>query len=259
MKKRPVSICMIAHNEAHNIERCLDSVADWSEEIILVINDCTDGTDTLAAEKYGAAVYKETWHGHRDQKNIALQKATKKWVFCIDADEEVDGELRENILAFIDADDAAYNGAYFPRKLWFLGRWIMHGDWYPDHSLRLIRNGKGKWGGAPEHDKMILEGKAKKLSGHLLHFSFPELNGMMNKMCYYSDVFLQRQLDAGKQWSAMRAVSRASWRFFRHYFLRRGFLDGYPGLFIGWLQAFSCFYRYSRLYEYIQKNKQAQK
>ena len=143
------------------------------------------------------------------------------------------------------------NGAYFPRKVWFLGRWITHGDWYPDHSLRLIRNGRGIWRGSREHDKMDLDGNALELQGDLYHYSNPTMNSQLRKLEYFSDIFLQRQLESGKRWSAISAIFRGFWRFFRAYIFRLGFLDGFPGFYIAWFTAFSTFYRHSRMYEHL--------
>lgn len=252
--KLPISVPIIAHNEAHNIERCIRSVKDWVSEIIVVVNDCTDGTDKIA-EQYGARVYTHPWHGHRDQKNIAREYATQPWVFAIDADEEVSPALKGSILHFFKTKDCeTFEGAYFPRKVWFLGRWITHGDWYPDYSLRLFRADCGKWEGSVEHDKIALKGRAKKLKGDLHHYSFPSLNILNEKINYYGDIFLKRLLEKKARFSWVAVLFRSFWRFFRAYILRRGFLDGFPGFYIAYCQAFATFYRYSRLYEYNQKD-----
>ncbi len=248
-KKLPLSVCVIAHNEAERIRRCLDSIKPLADEIVLVYNDCTDGTEAIARDEYGATIFAETWHGHRDQKAIALAKATRPWVLCIDADEVLSQELAASIRAFVEADDPAFAGAMFPRKVWFLGRWITHGDWYPDTSLRLLRNGKGRWGGSREHDKILLDGPAKKLAGDLLHFSFRDLNHQASKITYFADIFVERKAAKTKRWRTFPVVFRSFWRFFRAYFIRRGFLDGFPGFYIAFFQAFATFYRYARIYE----------
>ncbi|MGE9294322.1 MAG: glycosyltransferase family 2 protein [Puniceicoccales bacterium] len=248
-QKLPLSVCVIASNEADRIRRCLDSVKDLASEIVLVYNDCTDGTEAIASDEYGATLYEEPWHGHRDQKAIALSKATLPWVLCIDSDEVVSEKLAASIRAFVEADDPAYNGAFFPRKVWFLGRWITHGDWYPDHSLRLFRNGKGRWTGSREHDKIELDGQARKLDGDLLHFSFRDLNHQASKIAYFGDIFAERKAAKTKHWHTFPVVFRSFWRFFRAYFIRRGFLDGFPGFYIAFFQAFATFYRYSKIYE----------
>lgn len=256
-EKLPISLSIIAHNEEQKIQRCLESVAPWCAEIVLVINDSTDGTKQIA-EAFGATIYEESWHGHRDQKNIALGKATQPWILSIDADEEVSAELARRIKAFVQSDGSGANGAYFPRKVWFLGRWITHGDWYPDHSLRLIRKGKGKWTGSREHDKMEVDGNVVKLEGDLFHYSFNDMNDQLSKIPYFADIYLQRMLDRGQKWAAVPAIFRGIWRFFRAYFLRLGFLDGFPGFYIAWFQAFSTFYRHAKLYEHLHSKKPAE-
>lgn len=249
-KTLPLSVCLIAHNEAARIRRCLDSVRPLAAEIIVVVNDCTDGTEAIARDEFGAQIFEETWHGHRDQKNIALAKATQPWTLCLDCDEELSPALAAELRAFIEADDPGFNGASFPRKVWFLGRWITHGDWYPDRSLRLIRTGKGRWAGSREHDRMEIEGRAKKLAADLHHYTNPTLNDQIAKINYFADIYLRRQLDAGQEWKLSHALLRPPWRFFRAYVLRRGFLDGFPGLYAAVLTAFATFVRHSRLYEY---------
>tara|TARA_B100000676_G_scaffold199794_1_gene196324 strand:- start:1239 stop:2036 length:798 start_codon:yes stop_codon:yes gene_type:complete len=250
-KTLSLSVVMIAHNEAHRIRRSLDSVKELAQEIIVVVNDCTDNTEQIAREEYGALVYEHDWHGHRDQKNIALKYAKQPWVLCLDADEELSPQLQDALIKFVTSPPPEINGAYFPRKVWFLGRWITHGDWYPDHSLRLIRNGRGIWRGSREHDKMDLDGNALELQGDLYHYSNPTMNSQLRKLEYFSDIFLQRQLESGKRWSAISAIFRGFWRFFRAYIFRLGFLDGFPGFYIAWFTAFSTFYRHSRMYEHL--------
>jgi len=254
-EKLPLSLVLIAHNEAANLPRCLESAAPLAGEIVVVVNDCTDDTVAIA-KRYGAIVHEHPWHGHRDQKNIALNYATQPWVLCLDADEELTPELVANIREFVRRDDKNYAGAYFARQVFFLGRWIRHGDWYPDWSLRLIRRGRGKWGGSREHDKMQLDGRSAKLAGDLNHYSYRDMNHHLLKLPYYSDIFLERLRDRNARWSALGTIFRAKWRFFRCYFIRLGFLDGYPGFYIASFQFFSSLYRHTRLYEdkYRMKN-----
>lgn len=250
----PVTLAIIAHNEEVRIGRLLDSCAGLAREIVLVVNDCTDRTVEIA-KQHGATVHEETWHGYRDQKNIALEKVNQPWVLALDCDEELSPELRKSIVAFFRSGAAErYEGAYFARKVWFMGRWILHGDWYPDHSLRLFKSHL-RWSGSPEHDKIVVDGPRVKLAGDLHHFSNPTVNDHILKMNTFSDVFLQRQLEAGKRWSLIQTVVRPLWRFFRAYVLRLGCLDGFPGLYIAVATAFATFVRYTRLYEHQRQGK----
>jgi glycosyltransferase involved in cell wall biosynthesis len=248
-ERLPIGVSMTARNEAHNLPRSLGSVRDWVSEIVVVVNDCTDGTEEIA-RSFGARVIPHPWEGYRDQKRFALAQIESPWVLALDADEEISERLREDIMAFFGGDHERFNGAMFPRKVWFLGRWITHGDWYPDWSLRLLRRGSGQWSGSPEHDKIALEGEAKRLAGDLHHYSNPTLNSYTDKISIFSDYFLQRELAKGKKWSLADCLFRPWWRFIRAYILRRGFLDGYPGYYIAKATAFSTMVRYSRLYEH---------
>jgi glycosyltransferase involved in cell wall biosynthesis len=133
-----LSVVIVARNEGRILPRCLASVHGWVDEIIVALNGTTDDSAAVAA-RFGAAVHTLEWRGYRDTKNDALALARHPWVLCLDADEEVSGALRRDIEAFFtEGQDTAHAGARFPRKVWFIDRWITHGDWYPDLSLRLI-------------------------------------------------------------------------------------------------------------------------
>lgn len=245
----PISISIVAHNEERNIARCLESATALAEEIIVVDAGSDDRTREIA-ESFGARIIHQDWLGHRDQKQVALSNCTRPWVLALDCDESLSPELRASIASFFrDGLSEKFDGAWCNRKVWFLGRWITHGDWYPDRKLRLVRREKARWGGSPEHDKIDMNGPTTLLAGDLEHNSFPVMNRYVEKINVYSDVFLQRQNQRGAQWSLLQNVVRPLWRFLRAYILRRGFLDGYPGLWIAVATAFSTFVRYSRQYE----------
>jgi glycosyltransferase involved in cell wall biosynthesis len=248
MSRIPLSISLIARNEAHNLDRCLGSVHSWVEEIIVVINDCTDATRAVA-EGYGARVYEHPWTNRRDQKNVALSHTTQPWVLALDADEEVSLELQRDIITFVTQDDPAFAGARFRRKTWFLDRWITHGEWYPDWSLRLARKSECHWGGSSEHDRLAVQGVIAELPGELLHYSFPTMDSMVRKFPDFAAGFVRDCASSNRRWTLMDTLLRPWWRFFRGYFLKGGFRDGFPGFFIAVMTAFYTFYRYSRLYE----------
>lgn len=245
---------IIARNEAHNLPRCLASVQGWVAEIVVALNDTTDDSAAVAA-RYGATVQTLPWRGYRDTKNAALALAGQPWALCLDADEEVSSALRAEIAAFFARGDCErFAGARFPRKVWFIDRWITHGDWYPDYSLRLIRRERSRWGGdAFVHEQMICDGPVATLHGDLLHYSFPSVASHVAKINLYSELFVKQQQAKGTRFSLVNALLRPWWRFFRAYVLRRGFLDGFPGWYIAMATAFSAFVRYSRLYELERK------
>jgi glycosyltransferase involved in cell wall biosynthesis len=221
------------------------------EEIVVVLNNTTDSSAEIAV-RYGARVEYQEWFGFRDTQNMALQLVRQPWVLALDADEEVSKLLRDEIDAFFSQGlDANFSGARFPRKTWFLGRWIRHGDWYPDRQLRLFRRDLGHWGGSPEHYKLNLEGAVCEMTGEMYHFSNPDIASYIGKINVFANYFLARQIHRAASWSAVEAVFRACWRFVRAYILRLGLLDGFPGLFIAASTAYATFVRYSRLYEHL--------
>ena len=246
----PLSVVIIARNEAANLPRCLASVQGWVTEIVIALNDTTDESEAVA-KKYGAVVHHLLWQGYRDSKNAVLALAQQAWVLSLDADEEVSPGLRDALAAFLARPDRdQFAGARFPRQVWFIDRWIRHGDWYPDLSLRLLHRGQARWGGdAFVHEKVECDGPVATLTGDLLHHSFPTLASHVAKINPFADLFVQQQQAKGKRFSVAAAIFRPGWRFFRAYVLKLGCLDGYPGFYIAWATAFGTFVRYSRLYE----------
>jgi glycosyltransferase involved in cell wall biosynthesis len=245
----PLSISVLAFNEEANIARCLRSVSGLAAETVVLDSGSTDGTREIA-QGLGAKVVHQDWLGMAAQRDAAIRQCAQPWVLALDCDEELSPELRASIGEFFRKGDAdRFDGAEFNRKVWFLGRWITHGDWYPDRKLRLVRRERARVGGAAAHDRIEVAGTTTLLRGDLHHYSFPSVNRYIGKINPFADAFLREQQAAGARWSLLANVTRPLWRFFRAYILRRGFMDGFPGLWIAVATAFSAFVRYSRKYE----------
>lgn len=248
----PLSVCLISGAESARIGRALDSVAGLASEIIVVLNEgVQDGTEEICRRR-GAQVFREPWKGHIAQKNSAAQKATEPWILGLDADEALSTDLQDDIRSlFLDRERMEADSAYsFPRLTAFCGRWIRHGDWYPDRQTRLWRSGRAKWGGRDPHDTLIVDGSVGRLRGELLHYSNPSTTSYLLKHPYFADIYLQQQLERGVRWSAPAVIVRSAWRFVRAYLFKLGFLDGYPGFYIAVSAAYGTFFRHSRLYEH---------
>ena len=244
-----ISVVIVAKNESHNLPRCLASVQGWVAEVVVALNVTTDDSEGVA-KKFGAIVHDLPWQGYRDTKNAALALAANSWVLSLDADEEVSPLLRASIEGFFRGEQNKFAGARFPRRVWFIDRWIMHGDWYPDLSLRLFRRDRSRWGGdAFVHEKIECDGPVATLPGDLNHYSFPTLASHVAKINPFADLFVQQQRAKGGKFSGIDAFFRPLWRFVRAYVIKLGFLDGFPGFYIAWATAFGAFVRYSRLYE----------
>jgi len=239
----PISVMVIASNEGHQLGRCLGAVP-WAREIVVMINDCTDNTAEVAAA-HGARVVEQPWTNFRDQKNAALEFVTQPWVLNLDADEVVSDALATSIHRFVR--DASAPAARFARRSWFMGRWITHGDWYPDRVTRLFQREMGRWGGTAAHGALEIDGGAgTTIAGDLLHYPYGTIDDNLRKMIAYTTSYAEEHQD--RPFRLVDVLTRPTWRFFRAYCLKRGFLDGFPGFFIAWSTAYMVFVKYAKLY-----------
>jgi glycosyltransferase involved in cell wall biosynthesis len=240
---------MISGAEAPRIRRALESVAGWVAEIVIVLNaEVADGTDTVAAE-FGAKVYRESWRGFVGQKNSAAEKATQPWLLNLDADEVVSPELAAEMARVVSGPVPEFEAYEFPRCTYYCGRWIRHGDWYPDRVLRLWRRGSACWAGDEPHARLEIQGRTGRLRADLQHFSNDSIALHVSKIIPYGDDFVRRHMAGGRAGGCFDLAVRPFWRFVRAYVVKRGFLDGWQGYYIAWLNAFSVVTKYARLRE----------
>ncbi|MHB0926532.1 MAG: glycosyltransferase family 2 protein [Gallionellaceae bacterium] len=239
-----LSVIIITQNEASNIRACLESVA-WADEIIAVDSGSTDDTVSIC-KAMGAQVYMSTdWPGFGQQKNRALNYATKDWVLSIDADERVTPELREELIQAMNEGHAS--GYYLPRLSQFCGASIHHSGWYPDYVLRLFRRDAGRFSDNLVHESVLLAGRTARLKNPLLHYSYLTTDDVERKVEHYSTAAAQQMFQSGKQSNWLDAVLRAGWAFVRTYFLRLGVLDGSAGLSIARMNARTTYLKYRKL------------
>lgn len=247
----PISVCLIAGNEARRIGATLQSVQGWVREIIVVLNDTVDdGTDAIAAS-FGARVYREPWKGYRDQKQSATDKAAGDWILSLDADEVVSPELQASLRRLFAPTTAPGRLVAYtvPRRTRFYDRWIRHGEWYPDRKLRMWRRGEGVWAGGGLHESVVVRGAVGRLEGDLLHYSMESVEHMLQKGVRYAGEFAETCRRENRRVTWLDLWFRPPWRFLRGYVLKLGFLDGWRGLAIAWLAAFYTFLRYFKAFE----------
>jgi glycosyltransferase involved in cell wall biosynthesis len=251
-QRLPISVCIVASNEAHRIRRTLDNVADWAGEIVVVTdNNVTDGTGEIASS-YGAKVICKPWQGTAAHRNLATENATQPWILALDADEVVSPALRDEIRRAITAAHARGESTFaayaFPRCTFYLGRWIRHGDWYPDYIVRLWQREQGHWTGTV-HEKLIVQGRVGYLKSEMLHYSMESVEHQIKKTLKYADEFVRICAKQGRTVTVLDLLVRPVWRFWRSYLFRLGFLDGWQGFTIAWMTAFYTFLRYVKVRE----------
>lgn len=240
-----ISVVIITFNEEGKIGPCIESVRPVADEIIILDSFSTDKT-LLIAQSAGAVVYQQSFRGYKEQKNAALQYASYDYILSIDADEALSVELVNSILTA--KEKFAYSAYTMNRCNFFIGRFIRHGLWYPDKKIRLFNKHMAYWGGMNPHDKIILPGRAtiSHLEGDLLHYSFSSIQEYEKRNDEISSIAAESLYKIGKR-SGIKILINPVWRFLKSYFIKKGFLDGYPGFIIAKNTAAQAYMKYKKL------------
>ncbi len=246
MTRPRISATVVCCDEEAAIEACLESVA-WCDEIVVVDSGSTDRTVELA-RKLATRVIHHDWPGYVAQKNFALEQATGDWILNVDADERCTPELRDAILAALAAGPQAV-GFEVRRHVFYLGRWIDHGGWYPDWKLRVVRRGHGRFTGVDPHEKLVADGPTARLPADLVHLTYEGFADQIRTLQRFSDVVADEWVKQGRRFSLLRALVHPPAKFFGCWVWKRGFLDGWPGFVIAAASAFYVFAKHVKLWE----------
>ena len=232
----PISACIITFNEADRIGDCLASLA-FCDEVVVVDSHSTDATREIAAS-LGARVIARPFDGFRSQKQFAIEQATHDWVLCLDADERVSAELRAAIEAERARGFTTAAGYRFARLSEYFGKFLRHGNAYPDRVLRLFDRRRGGWRGTREvHEAASVEGEVRTIRGDLIHYPYRSLEQQLAKTQRYARMMAQHDFARGKRATLGKLILAPAWRFWRGYVLRGGFLDGWHGLVYAYVRA----------------------
>ena len=245
--KQPITAIVITRNEESNIERCLRSLA-FCAEIVVVDSGSTDRTRELA-KRFTHKVYDLPWAGFAAQKNNALAHAGHDWILSVDADEVVPPDLAEEITTLFRAGPPAVAAYSVPRKTIHFGRWIRHGGWYPNRLVRLFSKHQGRWEGEELHEAWITQGRVASLVHDLEHYSFSDLADQVSRNNRYSSLGAAKLQRKGSSFSSFWLLIKPTSKFLETYFVKRGFLDGYPGFIISVSAAYSVFLKWAKLWE----------
>ena len=241
-----ISACVMTRNNEDLVEDCLKNIK-WADEIIVVDSFSADKTVEIS-RKYTDRVYQRKWPGFKDQSNYTMGLARYEWILFMDVDERLTPELYDEIMAHLNDNSNSWDGFYFPRRTYYLGRWINHGDWYPAYDLRLYKKDKGQWVKEP-HATIELDGKAKYLKNDMLHYTYRNLSHQLDTIDNYTNMSAVEMEKKGTGYILLQLLYRPFFRFVRGYFFKRGFLDGVPGLVAAITTSFYVFMKYAKLWE----------
>ncbi|MBS1543303.1 MAG: glycosyltransferase [Bacteroidetes bacterium] len=242
-----ISAVIITYNEEKNISRCIDSVMAIADDIVVIDSYSKDRTKEICLAK-GVRFVEHPFRSHIDQKNFAVTQARYDHVLSLDADEYLSPELTQSILRVKETWSV---DAYRMNRLSSYGnKWIKHGSWYPDKKIRLWNKKVGVWGGENPHDRIVLKRGTEvvHLQGDILHRAYKDSRETIEKVQRYSEIFAFE--NAGKKGSSMPKIfTHTAFAFFKSYFIKRGFLDGFEGLMVAKAESNHVFYKYAKLYE----------
>ena len=241
----PLSVIIITRNVERELPACLASAA-WAAELLVIDSGSSDRTIAVA-QQHGARVLRQKWLGFGRQKQFGVTQAKHRWVLCLDADERVTEELRASIQAELKAPRfAAYRMKRCNR---FMGRWLRHGEGYPDWSLRLFDRSRAAWSDDPVHEKVVADGDIGEVRGDLLHESENGIADYLVKQNNYTTLQAETLHARGARVGVVKLALNPLFRFIKFYFLRLGFLDGVPGLVHISIGCWNSFIKYAKLRE----------
>lgn len=245
-----LSVTVITLNEAANIVPCLES-AGFADEIVVLDSGSTDRTVALA-QNFTDRVLSVPWQGFGKTKNRAVGEARMPWVFVLDADERLTPPLQEEIQAIVRAD-GPLDGYRVPRRNHFCGRFIKHLGWYPDYSIRLFRQPKGRFPDQEVHESVIVDGPVGTLQHPMLHYTYRSISDFVLRMDRYSTLAARELLRRGKKPVPGELLWRPLLTFLRLYILKQGFLEGRDGYTLAFLYSTYNFLKYYKFRELKQQ------
>jgi glycosyltransferase involved in cell wall biosynthesis len=243
--RAPLSAVLITRNAANVLDTCLESLA-FVDDIVVVDSASSDGTIEIAARR-GARVVQKEWLGFGRQKQFAVEQAAHDWVLCLDADERVSPELAASIAAAVIAPvSPVYRMA---RRNRFLGRWLSHGEGYPDWSPRLFNRMNARWSDDLVHEKVLYSVTPGTLKGDLLHDSADDLAAYLDRQNRYTTLAARQAFELGRSVGLLHLLLSPVVRLFKFYVFRLGFLDGLPGLLHISIGCMNSYVKYAKLIE----------
>jgi len=266
MDNMKISAVIITFNEERNIERCLQSLQDVADEIIIVDSGSTDKTEEIC-KRFGANFIFQKWLGYGEQKNFANTLAQYDYILSLDADEALSDTLKKSIMEVKQNFEA---DAYSMNRLtnYCEKKWIRHCGWYPDKKIRLWKKDKAEWSLDKVHEQLLLKSHLSPtpsadtrntnihfLKGDILHFTYYTISEHIAVVNKYSTLIAEEYFERKKQASILKFLFAPIWGFIRDYFFRKGFLDGYYGFVICCIASFTIFLKYIKLYELNKANK----
>jgi glycosyltransferase involved in cell wall biosynthesis len=245
MMQIQLSVVIITLNEEKNIARCLDAVVELTNDIVVVDSFSTDKTKQVCEQYSNVNFIQTEWKGYSSTKNYANKQAKHSYILSLDADEVISKELKKSLLKLTKLD-----GVYeFNRLTNYCGKWIKHCGWYPDKKIRIFPKDIVYWNGEDVHETLFIPKNLaiNFLKGDLLHYSFYTEEQHLKQIDHFTDISSKAAFDKGKRSNGFTIFYKSTFKFFRDYILKWGFLDGYYGYIVCKNSAYAKRLKYTKL------------
>lgn len=253
---RPLTVLIPCKNERLNLRPCVEAARLVADEVLVADSGSTDGTLDIARD-LGCRIIEREWNGYAAFKNWAIPQAQNAWVLIVDADERVTPELAAEIKATLTPTAEDIDGYWISRRNFFLGYEIKQGSWGRDRVIRLIQRDRCRYAPRLVHEEIdIAPSRAGRLTARLDHYTYWTWEQCLAKNNHYAQLDAQQRFEQGCRPSYLRLLFNPPLRFIRDFVLKRGFLDGMPGLQIAMLAAYATFIKQARLWEMCHARQQ---
>lgn len=241
-----VSAIIITYNEEKNIERCIKSILNIADEIIVLDSFSNDKTEEIC-RKYDVKFFQNKFDNYTEQKNRAVNFAGNDFILSLDADEELSAQLQQSIIKIKQSN--IFDAYYFNRLNIYCGKPIRHTSWYPDKKIRLWNKNKAKWAGGKIHETVKVNSNVKIgfLKGELLHYSFNSIEEHIAQANKFTSISALELFNRNKKSKLLIIFLKTTGSFFKEFILKLAFLDGFYGFVVGGINVFSVFLKYSKL------------
>ncbi|MCS7005027.1 MAG: glycosyltransferase family 2 protein [Cytophagales bacterium] len=252
MSKVGISAVIICFNEEHNIKRCLDSLNDVADEIIVVDSFSTDTTPQICQQYPKVRFFQKPWENYSVAKNYGDHFAQYSHILSLDADECLSSELREYLLA---RKTQLPDAMRISRLTNYCGNWIRHCGWYPDYKTRLWRKELAHWEGIV-HESLVFHTPVsiETARGDILHYSYYTISDHLKQLDLFTDLMSKAAFQENKKAPFYKILLSPFIKFLKSFLWQKGFLDGYYGWVICVISSFATFIKYVKLRELHSKS-----
>ena len=248
-KKYPLSVVTLTRNSGDKIKDCLESVK-WCDDVVIVDDFSKDNTlETVKA--YTDNIYQHKWENEGRHRNFAYSKAKNEYILSLDSDERITPELKEELIKLIE-EGFKFNGYNIPHRNYIGDTWIQHGGWYPNSKLKVFKKSEFRYAEEEYHPPAIMDGERQGLKGEIIHFAYKNFTDMVSKINHQTTFEAKKWYRDKRKMSIIRALRKASDRFWKAYLLKKGFRDGLLGFIMAVFAGFYQILTYAKYWELKQ-------